>query len=173
MKLVSTVISVLLTAFLVGAGCDRSQAPPEAGPVTEEGMAKLSAYARYAPVKVDILPLTEVIFVHDIDRSGIDVYVSLIDQYGCQVKSPGRFRFELYEHVQRSAEPKGRRITIWPDFDLDDPAVNNEGWLDFLRAYEFNLPFDQAGAQDYILEVTCFCPNGRRLLSQYILRHTE
>lgn len=173
MKLVSTIITVLLTALLAGAGCDRSRLPREAGPVTEEGMEKLSAYARYAPVKIDILPLTEVIFVHDIDRSGIDVYVSLIDQYGCQVKSPGRFRFELYEHVQRSAEPKGRRITIWPDFDLNDPAANNEGWLDFLRAYEFNLPFDQAGAQDYILEATCFCPNGRRLVSEYILRHTE
>ena len=173
MKLVSTIIGVLLTAFLAGTGCNRPRLPSEAGAVTGQGLEKFSAYARYAPVKIDILPLTEVIFVDDIDRSGIDVYVSLIDQYGCQVKLPGTFRFELYEHVQRSAEPKGRRITIWPDFDLNGPAANNEGWLDFLRAYEFNLPFDQAGAQDYILEVTCFCPNGRRLLSEYTLRHTE
>jgi len=173
MKSVSTIICVLLPAFLAGAGCDRAHLPHEADAVTGEGLEKLSSYARYAPVKLDVLPLSEFVFVDDIDRSGIDVYVSLLDHYGCQVKSPGTFRFELYEYVQRSAEPKGRRVTIWPDFDLNDPAANNEGWQDFLRAYEFNLPFDQAGTQDYILEVTCFCPNGRRLLSEYTLRHAE
>jgi len=173
MKSVLTIFCVLLIFFLTGAGCDRPSLPPESGAVTDEGMERLSSYARYAPVKIDILPLSEFVFVDDIDRSGIDLYVSLLDHYGCQVKSPGTFRFELYEYVQRSAESKGKRVAIWPDFDLSDPAANNEYWLDFLRAYEFNLPFDQAGTQDYILQVTCFCPNGRRLLAEYTLRHSE
>jgi len=162
-----------LIIFLTATGCERPRLPFEPGAVTDEGVEKLSSYARYAPVKIEILPLTGFVLVDDIDRSGIELYVSLLDQYGCQVKSPGTFRFELYEYVQRSAEPKGKRNTIWPDFDLNDPAPNNEHWQDYLRAYEFNLPFDNAGTQDYILEVTCLCPNGRRLMGQYTLRRSE
>ncbi|MGD8786858.1 MAG: hypothetical protein PVJ60_05500, partial [Phycisphaerales bacterium] len=60
-----------------------------------------------------------------------------------------------------------------PDVDLTDPAKNNEYWRDFLRAYEVNLPFESTGNQSYILEVTSLCPNGRRLSSEFILRHTE
>jgi len=172
MKSVSTIYLVLII-FFTGFGCEKPQLPLESNTLTDNGLERLSSYARYAPVKIDILPLTEFVFVDNIERSGIDLYVGLLDQYGCQIKSPGTFRFELYEYVQRSAEPKGRRITIWPDFDLNDPLPNNEHWRDFLRAYEFNLPFDQAGMQGYILEVTCLCPNGRRLMGQYALRRSE
>jgi hypothetical protein len=91
----------------------------------------------------------------------------LLDSFGCQVKSAGVFRFELYERVERSAEPKGRRVVIWPDIDLIDAAANNENWRDFLRAYEFNLDFDLQGSQNYVLQVTCLCPGGKRLSAEF------
>jgi hypothetical protein len=124
-------------------------------------------------VKIDILPLTEVIGASGARRAGIDVYVSLLDPFGSQIKSPGKFRFELYEYVQRSAEPKGRRVFMWEEVDLTDPTINNESWHEYFHAYEFNLDFEQAGSRDYRLEVTCMCPNGKRLSSEFTLRHTE
>ncbi len=172
MKPVS-IICLILIFLLAGAGCEKPRLPLERGAPGNEGVEKLSFYSYYAPVKIDILPLTEFIFVNDIDRSGINLYVSLLDQYGSQVKSPGTFRFELYEYVQHSGQQRGKRIKMWQDLDLNDPAANNEQWRDYLRAYEFNLPLDQSGTGDFILEVTCLCPNGRRLLSEYTLRYSE
>jgi len=86
---------------------------------------------------------------------------------------PGVFRFELYERVVRSAEPKGRRIVIWPDIDLTGAAENNEYWRDFLRAYEFNLPFEAQIKQCYILQVTYLSPSGKRLSAELSLECTQ
>jgi len=79
----------------------------------------------------------------------------------------------LYERVQRSAEPKGKRIAMWPELDLTDPVTNNEYWRDFLRAYEFTLPIDQSAGDSHILQVTYFCPSGRRIASEFILSRVE
>jgi hypothetical protein len=159
--------------LFINAGCENPALPPESPAKTGDGFDGLSFYTRYAPVKIDIVPLTEYISVGDTQQAKIDIYVSLLDQYGSQIKSPGMFRFELYEHVQRSAEPRGKRVVIWADVDLTDPVTNNKHWRDFLRAYEFTLPFEQAGSQDYILQVTCLCPNGSRLSSEFTLKHPE
>ena len=94
-------------------------------------------------------------------------------KFGDQIKSPGMFRFELYEYIQRSAEPKGKRAIIWPDIDLTDPIKNNEYWRDFLRTYVFSLPCKQSINQDYILQVTCLCPNGKRLSTEFMLRQIK
>jgi hypothetical protein len=95
--------------------------------------------------------------------------VGLLDGFDCQVKSPVVFRFELYKKVERSAEPKGKRITIWEDIDLTEPGKNNEYWRDFLRAYEFILDFEPIGKPSYILQVTCLCPDGKRLSAEFAL----
>jgi len=89
------------------------------------------------------------------------------------MKSPGIFRFELYERVPRSAEPKGKRIILWPDFDLIDVAENDNHWRDFLRAYEFSLPIESQTNQNCILQATCICPNGKRLSAEFTLTHTK
>ena len=80
---------------------------------------------------------------------------------------------QLYVYVQRSAEPKGKRAIIWPDIDLTSAAKNNEHWRDFLRAYQFNLPCELQKGQDYILEVTCRCPSGRRLSDEFTVRQPK
>jgi len=169
MKAIAVVTVVFFfVLLLVGAGCE---------PVTSESLSKtaqLSVYTRYTPVKIDIMPLTEFIHVGDDgEASKIKVYVSLLDAFDCQIKTPAVFRFELYEYVQRSAKPKGRRINIWPDIDLTDAVENNKHWQDFLRTYEFNLDLEAVSNQDYILQVTCLCPSGKRLSAEFSLKHTK
>jgi len=173
MRLVAIVLQIFFFVFvLVQAGC---------GPKTEElptptdnGSDLLYVYIPYTPTRIDILPLTEFVTSDGVeDTSKLRVYVSLLDYFRCQIKTPGVFRFELYECVPRSGAPKGKRIAIWPDIDLTDAVQNNSYWRDFLRSYEFNLPFQPASGQSYILQATCLCPSGRRLSAQYTLKRTK
>ncbi|NIA16925.1 MAG: hypothetical protein GWO86_01125 [Planctomycetes bacterium] len=120
----------------------------------------LNDYSAFAPVKIKITGLTEFV-----DASNLKIYVDLIDGFGSRVKSPAVFRFELYEYVPRSAEPKGRRIFLWPDIDLTTVEVNNAHWRDFLRSYEFDMKvdFELNKKQTYILQALCRTSSGSRL----------
>jgi len=170
MKRVPVIFRIFLFILLsIGTGCNQPETLNE-NPATTD---ILSSYARYAPVKIDILPLTEFSSLVDTQRLKINLYVSVLDQFGSQIKSPGMFRFELYEYVQRSAEHKGKRAIIWPDIDLTDPAKNNDYWRDFLRTYVFSLPCQQSISQDYVLQVTYMCPNGKRLSSEFTLKQIK
>lgn len=163
----------VLVLLLTYVGCEQP-APPPAVPIeTNNHLDPSSLYALYVPVKIDIMPLTELVPAAGTQEAAVNLYVSLLDAFGSQTKSPAVFRFELYEYVQRSAQPKGKRAVIWADVDLTDPAGNNRYWRDFLRAYEFNLPFEQSGNQNYILQVTCLCPNGSRLSAELMLKRAE
>lgn len=169
-------ISFCILLF-VEAGCE----PAQVGIKKNEKPIKsvndcneFSFYAPYAPVKIVIVPLTEYIGINDAGEvSRIKVYVSLLDSFGYQIKAPGIFRFELYEKVSRSAEPKGGRIALWPDINLNDVVENNHYWRDFLRAYEFNLPYELEVSKNYILETTCISPNGKRLSAEFTLTQTK
>jgi len=165
------IIGKLVFLFLLSSqtGCEPAALAP-----SNNCSNLLAIYAPYAPVKIDIMPLTEVVFANGAQgASQLKVYVSLVDSFDCQRKTPGMFRLELYEYVQRSADPKGRRVVVWPDIDLTDAAKNNEYWRDFFRAYEFNLDFTAQRKQSYILQVTCFCPNGKRLSNDFLLEHPK
>jgi hypothetical protein len=162
---------LLLTLLSLNIGCEQSKKAPDIPFEADISPDMLSIYTSYVPVKIDIMPLTEFVDAGDAQQSKINIYVSLIDPFGSQIKSPGVFRFELYEHMQRSAEPKGKRIFIWPDVDLTDPVTNNEYWRDFLRAYEFSFHCEHANNQDYILQATSLCPNGKRLSSEFTVKH--
>ena len=173
MKAVVVIVQIFLfVLLLVGAGCEPVTA--ESPSATDSGSNLLAAYMSYAPVKIDIMPLTEFIRGGDAEEGAkIKVYVSLLDSFDCQKKIPGVFRFELYEKVPRSAEPKGKRIVIWPDIDLADAVENNNYWRDFFRAYEFNLDFEPEDGRSYILQVTCLTANGKRLSADILLKHIE
>ena len=171
MKTISGISKVIfLCLFLVYGGCEPSPPTVEPPAKTDDGF-NVSAYALYAPVSIKIMPLTEINRIRD-DEGGskINIFVSLLDSFDCQVKSPGIFRFELYERIPRSGEPKGRRIVIWPSIDLTEAAENNNYWRDFLGAYEFKLDFELQRNQTYILQVTCLCPNGKRLSAELVLK---
>ncbi len=163
---------LLLACALAYSGCQPGAPSPGSAEQNEDGPIAAAACVRYAPVKIDITPLTEFVPADETQRPRIRLYVSLLDQFGSSVKWPGRFRFELYEHVPRSAESKGKRLDIWPKsdlLDLTDPSANNDYWRDFLRAYEFTLPLNQSAAAGHILQVTYFCPTGRRIASEFTL----
>jgi hypothetical protein len=169
MAYVIAVIVQMFLLLLVGAGCEPADAELSSG--ADSGFNQLS---EYGPVKLDIMPLTEFTGAGGGEKpSKIKVYVSLLDAFDCQIKTPAVFRFELYDRVPRSAEPKGRRIVIWPDINLNDVVKNNEHWRDFLRAYEFNLPFEPESNKSYILQVTSLCPGGKRLSAEFALKHTN
>jgi len=168
-----TFLIFLFILMSIGAGCKQPGTLNENSINTDDTTDRLSCYALYAPVKVDIMPLTELVSLGESQRPKLNLYVSLLDQFGSQIKSPGVFRFELYEYMQRSAESKGKRKIIWPDVDLTDPVKNNDSWRDFLQAYVFSLPCEQSISQDYILQVTYLCPNGKRLSSEFTLRYTK
>lgn len=161
--------TVLLILFLFNTGCEQKSKPADFSDQSNNELEKLSVYAQYSPAEIDIIPLTAFIYKGEAQQTQINLYVSLLDSFGSEIKSPCVFRFELYEKVQRSAKPKGSRIMIWPDIDLTGPAANNQYWRNFLRAYEFNLPFGAISPQTYILEVTCLCPTGKRLTSEFTL----
>ncbi len=176
------VLVFFFALLLVEAGCEPVPPTPPKPPSPVENTSgarrqakELFIYTRYVPEKIDIIPLTEFVTV-----GKIRIYVSLLDSFDCQIKTPGIFRFELYRYVQHSAEPKGKRIAIWLDIDLTNTVENNNYWRDFLRAYEFNLDLTPTAAgfrpekkQIYILQVTCLCPNGRRLSADFALKYTE
>ncbi len=149
--------------FLSQAGCEQSHTVSE--PVTTK---------TFAPAKVHILPLTEFAHVSDAqEQQQIKIYVSLLDPFSSQIKAPAIFRLELYEYVQRSSEPKGKRVAIWPDIDLTEPVENNKYWMDFLRAYEFNYPFEPKRDKSYMLQITCLRPDGRRLYAEFALKSVK
>ena len=153
--------------LLISAGCESVAVNGKPSAEIDSSANKFSAYATYAAADVDIMPLTE--FVTTEAGAKIKVYISLLDSFGCQIKTPAVFRFELYRKVLRCAEPKGKRIIIWLDTDLTDAAENNNHWRDFLRAYEFDLDFHPQGNHSYVLQVTCLCPDGKRLSDELVL----
>ena len=174
MKLSRDRLCVLaLVCVVVNAGCQSPQPSDGSARDTDNGLDGAAACTRYAPESIDIPPLTEYLPADQTHRPRINLYVSLLDPFGSQIKAPGIFRFELYEHVQRSAKPKGKRIAMWPDIDVTDPLTNNEYWQDFLRAYQFTLPLDQSEGKSHVLQVTYFCPTGKLLTSEFTLRRAQ
>jgi hypothetical protein len=179
MKIITVILQVFfIISFLVYTGCEPQQVGSKP-PTHIDKTTDVQDYNGYMPAKVDIMPLTEFILASPargssggerVEITKLRVYISLLDSFNCQMKSPGVFRFELYEWILRSAEPKGKRIILWPDINLADAAKNNQYWKDFLRAYEFNLDFEPKAQQNYILQATFLSPVGRRLSADFNLK---
>jgi hypothetical protein len=168
------VLAVCVVPFS-GCGKPQAQVPPLARPSAAQAGGDIETPApvvadSFAPVRINILPLTEFSGVSEGGLNTLTVYVALLDAFGSPLKSPGTLRFELYEYVPRSAASKGQRTAIWPDVDLTGPVENNQRWRDFLRAYEFELDVRADRSKTYVLEATCLCPDGKRLTGEYRLR---
>lgn len=154
-----TTVLFLLTAFV---GCE-----PTRDISPGDDLNSQVSYSEYAPAKIELMPLTEI--VNSQEDSKIKAYVSMLDKSGCQVKYPAVFRFELYEKLSYSGQPKGKRLIMWPDIDLEQIDQNCRFWQDTFRAYKFELDFDFPHDRRYLLQVTCMLPNGQRLTAGYEL----
>ncbi len=169
MRILTAALKISIVSLLIcQAGCESPSTPQPLLPADSNGN-DIPACAYYCPARISIMPLTDFTGMPDGQKpSKIDIYISLLDSFGIQVKYPAVFRFELYEYVQLTGDHKGKRV-IWPDFDLNDPQANQRYWQDFLRAYFFSLPFEPAD-RPYLLEVTCTCGYGKRLSARFELR---
>jgi len=148
-------------------GCSPSPSAQTAGPVPAPPADSLLAFV---PARIAIAPWTEI--RSEQNQGGtlqIRTFVRLTDAYGSDIKAPGTFRFELYERLPRSVEARGKRLVLWPDYDLTGAEQNQVYWRDFLRAYEFNLDLEPAYGGPCILEATFIPPGGRRLTAQHPL----
>ena len=151
---------------MIIAGC-------EGNPALQDSKVRKSQYVpcQFEPASVEITPLTELVPGQSAQHpSSVKVYVAVIDQFKCQVKIPGVFRFEVYQYQPRSPVEKGQRLAIWPDINLTDPVENNNHWRDFLRVYEFNFDFDADSSQTYILQATCLVGENKRLTAECQLK---
>ena len=158
---------LFILALLHSAGCSSS----DSGFGFDFARPDVAPCERYGPARIDILPLTVLVQAQDSTRdSTLNVYICQLDSFDSQIKAPAVFRFELFERAQRSTDPKGKRITIWPDIALTDPALNNNHWQDFLRAYLFSLPVQKLSAGDYILHATCISASDKRLYADFLIQ---
>lgn len=177
---------IFIVALLFLSGCAEPQATPgrpmpgerpsdEGAPETV-GRPPTVVTPGFAPVRIHVLPLTELVESADGGSSAVlSVYVSLLDKFGSSLKAPVILRFELYEYVPRSSDPKGQRIAMWSeseniDLNLTDADRNNRHWRDFLRTYEFKLDAQADTDETYILEATCMCLEGKRLSAEFTLK---
>jgi len=160
-RLARTWASVVLLMFMIagGPGCGPVQPPPSA-----PNQIPLNACGGFAPAWVRFVGLTGFDAPTGAVGANIRAYVDVLDAFDSRIKAPATFRFELYEYVPRSSEPRGRRIQMWNDIDLTDATDNNAYWRDFLRCYQFELPIPTAPpAGTYILEVTALTRRGTHL----------
>lgn len=107
---------------------------------------------------VRISPLTE--FVSDSGRAdGVKVkaVIEVFGPDGVSCENGCVFRFEMYVFEPLSSDPRGKRLQIWPDFDLSSASEYKRYWKEYLKGYEFELPLDFTPQADhkYVLEVTC------------------
>jgi len=154
--------------LFISVGCEPEYSPP-ARPATET-ITECETLKAYQPVKAVFLPLSDVRpSDKPTDPDTITAYVALQDSAGSAVKAPAIFRFELYQFRPLSADPKGKRLYIWDNINLNAFTENNRYWRDYLRAYEFKLRYNCPDCKKYVLEATCTCPSGRRLLATITL----
>lgn len=128
------------------------------------------------PERVEIVnPFTRVRSFDDDDRpDGIELLlraVNALDNPGLMIT--GRVRVELYEHMQATADSRGRRLDQW-DIELTTREQQRRHWNQVTQMYEFRLgvdPASVAAARRYVLTVTYTTPFGRHLTDETMIEY--
>ncbi|MCE5341631.1 MAG: hypothetical protein LLF92_10995 [Planctomycetaceae bacterium] len=152
-------ILVMTLSLLAMSGCQVSEKAPE------KHFGIFQKASIFVPQKISFNQLTEFSKPWQ-----ITAYIDVSDQFNSRLKAQGIWQFELYSKVQRSADPAGGRIKLWPDFDLTDAKENNLLWQDYLRCYKFELNLDSELTGTYVLEAVCFTAEGKRLSDRIELK---
>ena len=168
------ILSIIAAAmFLIASGCESEMNQAMSSVAKEAPPRSLRAFG---PARIHIIALTEITSSSvSLNEAKLRVYVDLLDVYESRLKAPGTFRFELYEHVPRSSEPKGTGLINWPPIDLNHPETNNDHWRDYLRSYQFDFDIDinPANTQAFVIAAIYTTPEGKRLTDEHILRYRE
>ena len=113
-----------------------SATEPSVAPVAEDTAktAIASGPVTFAPVKIGILPLTELSGPSGAGPGAkLGVFVTMLDAFGCQMKAPGRPAVRTLRVCPAFRPIEGKAMALWPQIDLTGPAENNRYWRDFLR----------------------------------------
>jgi hypothetical protein len=161
MKYIFPVCVLFFMMFALGCQ-EQVQTPQSDFPTVETQKGGL-----FVPEKIKFNQLTEFA-----QNGQITAYIDVLDQFGSRIKAGGIWRFELYEYVPRSAEPKGTRLYLWPDINLTDAKTNFGLWQDYLRCYKFDLnpDIDLAGDKTYVLQAIFFTAGGKQITDSIELK---
>lgn len=156
------------------ASLDRLTASLGGDPTSRTAVIAASSwYEQFRPVKVSISYFTEMAdFDGDGQYDGVDVRLSLEDQFGDAVKALGDFRVELFSHLPRETNPRGQQLANW--FVSVRTAEDLQLYWDSTdRAFHFPLSMKNAvDAGRVIVQVTYYLPDGsdRMLFGERIIR---
>lgn len=137
--------SLFVAAVVLMSGCEMTSSAPAAGQEDVVSRIRISA-------------LTDMKATDGAESPArINAFVELLDADEMPRQAACSLRFELYEYQPHSANPRGKRLLIWPDVRLPDVASGEQHWKQSLQAYEFFLPmgFMPSPDQQYVLEATC------------------
>ena len=100
---------------------------------------------------------------------GIDVRIQALNAYGDATKAFGEFRFELYEFLPNSRDPKGKRLGLWRN-DVLEPKVNLLHWDSITRTYSFKLQWYEPVpvGQRFVLAAVFSSPFTERLFDERV-----
>jgi len=126
------------------------------------------------PKRVEIVePFTRVrSFDQDAEPDGIELIVqafNALDNPGLMIA--GGFQIGLYEHIQGSADRKGRRLEHW-EFDLITEADQRRYWNALTQMYEFRIAVDASRippGEKYVLSMTYNSPVGEHMTDECLI----
>jgi len=155
--------------MFVACGC---KSAPRAG----DEAAKREMLALLMPQRIEIVkPFTRVkSFDRDNTPDGIELLlraVNSLDNPGLMIV--GHVRVELFEYVEASAEPKGRRLDFW-DVDLSSTAKQKTFWNQLTQMYEFRLGIDPTvlpHERAFVMAVTYNSPLGEHLTDECVIQY--
>jgi hypothetical protein len=164
-------IAIALTATITvaAAGC-------KSAPVAGDNGPRREMLALLMPSRIEIVkPFTHVkSFDRDNTPDGIELLlraVNSLDNPGLMIV--GQVRVELFEFVEASAEPKGRRVDYW-DIDLSTAARQKSFWNQLTQMYEFRLGVDPSvlpRQKSFVLMVTYNTPLGEHLTDECVIEY--
>lgn len=107
------------------------------------------------------------------DTGGIEVYLSLQDQFGDALKALGVFRFELFQYRPARADPRGVRFERngVQEWDLRDRASNQQHWDRITQSYRLRLALPDLPEKwdKIVVQATFISPSGYRLSDRLIV----
>jgi len=167
--LLRSVFAGVAAVLFVAPGC---KSAPRAG----DEAARREMFALLMPERIEIVkPFTRVkSFDRDNKPDGIELLlraVNSLDNPGLMIV--GHVRVELFEHVEASAEPKGRRLDHW-DIDLSSAARQKAFWNQLTQMYEFHLGIDPAvlpREKALVMAVTYNSPLGEHLTDECVIEY--